>query len=291
MMLRGKTSQDPDRYPTGSLLGRLAVGLWIENYTRTGNKQPVMTKPRKPPKQIPQGKAKVKEKLADSDKLWLFINRAAELQSKRYFKEFKVLEETHPQEVTGLAGTVAKLIGTSVDEEFFISFLVAYRLFHQPSEPTYIGTIQNILTGALKGEPKALERIRQIEQEFEKGDQFLAKIYDLQGGHIKDLTEKDIFHLWLDTRYFHSDCDGLQFFYQMDENRIEESRHLFELMLQKYVRRVENYLSLAVDVLERRLLPTGFGSFTFEVVRPDEQLAENNRGRRITVSRYSLDEK
>ena len=291
MVFRVKHPQDPDRYRTGLLLGRLAVGLWIENYTRTGNKQPVMTKPRKPPKQIPQGKAKVKEKLVDSDKLWLFVNRVAELQSKRYFKEFKVLAETHLQEATGLTGTVAKLIGTSVDEEFFISFLVAYRLFHQPSEPTYIGTIQNILTRALKGEPEAFERIREIEQQFEQGDQFLAKIYDLQGGHIKDLTEKDIFHLWLDTGYFHSDCDGLQFFYQMDKKRIEECRHMFELMLQKHVIRVENYLSLAVDVLKRRLLPPGFGSFTFEVVKPDEQLAENNRGRRITVSRYSLDEK
>jgi hypothetical protein len=232
-----------------------------------GKKRRHRQQPSSPPKAV----------LSDNERIWLFVFRIAELQAKQYYKQFRVVTTKRQGEVVNYHAPV--------DEELFLSFLATYRLFHQKSEPTYIGGsgqrgIVDILRDALglANEPTLLARITAIEQEFAQRGQIEYHITGEDGNTVlKVLDEEGIFHLWMDTRYFHSDADGLQFFYQLPASTIEASRRAFELLLVPWVRRIEAHLPLVKYVLERHLLPQGRVTITFRRQHHQAEIPSNGK--------------
>ena len=153
---------------------------------------------------------------------------------------------------------------SEVEEELFAAFILTFRHFHVKNSPTAVGTIRSILdkTAKTANDSATSEEIRRIKAEFDKSISFALEPFDPNGKSIKFIEEDELFDLYLNCQYFHTDVRGAQLFYQLPASDRQKAHKVFQLSLSRYVNRLNAYLPLVVKCLNSALLPKGGFAFT-----------------------------
>ena len=183
------------------------------------------------------------------DKLVLFLMKMGELTSRTYYKRvnWHVVPSVQPISIN------------EVDEELLAAFVLTFRHFHAQESPTRISHIRSILVAVAKttGDQGTLDGIARIEEDFEKAPRLQIRPYDLKGQWLPEITEDEMFDLYFNCHYFHTDFRGARFFFQMPPEARVLNRKAFELSLFRHVRRLHSYVPLATKFLNSPALPKG----------------------------------
>jgi hypothetical protein len=110
----------------------------------------------------------------------------------------------------------------------------------------------------------ALDEIGRIKEEFDKSPSFALEPFDPSGKPIKLIEEDQMFDLYLNCHYSHTDVRGAQLFYQLPASDRQKAHKAFQLSLSRYVKRLNAYLPLVVKYLNSPLLPKGGFSVTID---------------------------
>jgi len=198
---------------------------------------------------VPTMRRKRPYELNENDRIILFLYRMTELTKRTYYKEFKW---TIPTEERSLATRI-------VDEEIFVAFLVAFRHFYSPNEPTEIGKVHSLLRlGATKLRDEAvLNELQSIKDRFDKAPVFRLDVYSEEGVVVKQIKGSEILDLYLNSRYFHTDVRGLQYFFQLSERDLQLGVDALQFCLVRYVERLRAYVPIAVKILGAKVFPKG----------------------------------
>lgn len=183
----------------------------------------------------------------ERDKLVLFLVRMDELTSRRYYKEidWKVTPE-------GLSLRAE-------DDDTFAAFLLSFRHFYAKDSPTEMGKIQGILSKVAHtlSDAGTLAALARIKQEFANGPVFRIDVFDTKGTVIEKFNNDQIFDLYINCRYFHTDPRGAEFFFKMPEPSRATCYHAFQMALIRYVRRFHDYVPIIMKFLSSSALPAG----------------------------------
>jgi len=164
--------------------------------------------------------------------------------------------------------------------------LVAFRHFYNKNEPTEIAKVHNILKlGAVKLRDDAmLGELQSIKDRFDKSPLFGLDIYSTEGVVVKRMRGSEILDLYLNSRYFHTDVKGLQYFTELPERDLERGLGVLQLCLMRYIERLKAYVPIAIRILGAKVLPKGYadaGDFGREQAanaRRSEPHSLNSRG-------------
>lgn len=183
----------------------------------------------------------------DHDKLVLFLVRMDELTSRKYYQ--KINWSITPDGM-GL---------TAVDDDLFSAFLLSFRHFYASDSPTEMGKIHGILSKVAHDsrDDGAGAELARIKQEFNKGPLFRFDVFDTKGTVIENFNNEEIFDLYINCRYFHTDPRGTEFFFKMPEPDRTTCYQMFQLALFRYVRRFHAYVPLIFKVINSRSLSVG----------------------------------
>jgi hypothetical protein len=99
--------------------------------------------------------------------------------------------------------------------------------------------------------------LARIKQKFNKGPLFRFDVFDTKGTVIENFNNEQIFDLYINCRYFHTDARGAEFFFKMPEPARTTCYHIFQLALFRYVRRFNAYVPLVVKFINSGSLPVG----------------------------------
>lgn len=187
--------------------------------------------------------------LNDSDKLALFLIRMHELLSRKYYQLAPVI----------LDPTSVQLL-QEVDEDYFAAFVLSFRHFWATNEPTEIGKIKNILQKGVKllnDSNRASGHLERVEQDFQNSFQLGVDILDGTGNFFRRCTGEQIVHVFMNSRYFHADTEGFQFFYQLPARYQTSIQNVFRASLARYTERLKGYLPVVAVILESGIFHKG----------------------------------
>jgi hypothetical protein len=183
----------------------------------------------------------------ERDKLVLFLVRMDELTNRKYYKEidWKVTPK-------GLSLRAA-------DDDTFAAFLLSFRHFYANDSPTEMGKIHGILSKVAHtvNDAGTLAELAKIKVEFAKGPVFRFDVFDTKGTVIEKFDNDQIFDLYINCRYFHTDPRGAEFFFKMPEPSRTTCYHAFQMALIRYVRRFHAYVPIIMKFLSSSALPPG----------------------------------
>jgi hypothetical protein len=139
----------------------------------------------------------------ERDKLVLFLVRMDELANRRYYKEIDW--NVSPGGVSLRAA----------DDDTFAAFLLSFRHFYASDSPTEMGKIHGILCKVAHtlSDAGTLAELARIKQEFTKGPVVRIDVFDTRGTTIEKFDNDQIFDLYINCRYFHTDPRGAEFFF------------------------------------------------------------------------------
>jgi hypothetical protein len=170
-----------------------------------------------------------------------------ELTSRKYYKEidWRVI----PQGLSLKA----------VDDDTFAAFLLSFRHFYANDSPTEMGRIHGILSKVAHtfSDVAMVAELAKIKQEFAKGPIFRIDVFDTKGTVNEKFNNEQIFDLYINCRYFHTDPRGAEFFFKMPEPSRTTCYHAFQMALIRYVRRFHAYVPIIMKVLNSSALPPG----------------------------------
>jgi hypothetical protein len=183
----------------------------------------------------------------ERDKLVLFLWRMHEFTNRRYYKE------------TDWKVTTGALSLKVTDDDTFAAFLLSFRHFYANDSPTEMGKIHGILSKVAhtSGDAGTLAELVKIKQEFAKGPLLRIDIFDTKGTVIEKFKNDQIFDLYINCRYFHTDPRGAEFFFKMPERSRTTCYHAFQMALIRYIIRFHAYVPIIVRFLDSSALPQG----------------------------------
>ena len=183
----------------------------------------------------------------DHDKLVLFLVRMDELTSRKYYR--KIDWSVTPE------GMRLKV----VDDDLFAAFLLSFRHFYGSDSPTEMGKIHGVLSKVAHNsrDDGAVAELARIKQDFNNGPLFGFDVFDTKGTVIEKFNNEQIFDLYINCRYFHTDPRGAEFFFKMPEPDRTTCYQMFQLALLRYLRRFHAYVPLILKVINSRSLPMG----------------------------------
>jgi hypothetical protein len=183
----------------------------------------------------------------DRDKLALFLVRMKELTGRKF----------HGQ--VDWSATPEGMTVPKADDDIFAAFLLSFRHFYANDSPTEMGKIHGILSRVAHtlGDSATVSELARIKVEFGKGPLFRFDVFDTAGKVIHEFRDEEIFDLYINCHYFHTDPRGAEFFFKMPEPSRTNCNHAFQLALFRYVRRFHAYVPLVVKVLMSSVLPVG----------------------------------
>ncbi len=208
----------------------------------------------------------------DRDKLALFLVRMKELTGRKFHEQ-----------VDWSAAPEGMTVGKA-DDDIFAAFLLSFRHFYANDSPTEMGKIHGILSRVAHGlgDSATITELGRIKLEFAKGPLFRFDVFDTGGTVIHKFHDDEIFDLYINCHYFHTDPRGAEFFFKMPEPSRTNCNHAFQLALFRYVRRFHAYVPLVVKVLMSSALPVGRFNVT-----PVNQGQQNTVGVLVSVPKPS----
>jgi|HubBroStandDraft_1064217.scaffolds.fasta_scaffold89040_3 hypothetical protein len=183
----------------------------------------------------------------DRDKLAFFLMRISELATRKYYQQFDW--KTIPSALTFQAA----------DDDSFAAFILTFRHFYANDSPTAMGKIHGILARTAKtlNDLETIKELARIKEAFDKGPLLRLDVFDTKGTIIEKFSNEQIFDLYLNCRYFHTDPRGAEFFFKMPEPYKTECHKAFQLALLRYVNRFHAYVPITLKVLKSTALPVG----------------------------------
>jgi hypothetical protein len=184
----------------------------------------------------------------ESDKLLLFLYRMSQLESRTYIKE---LRPRLPDDLEFQEPNV----------ELFDAFMLTFRHFYASNEPTCLDSIHAVLVRGAKvsANEDMVKALVEIREAFSKSPRYRIDVYDKDPSIIHTrLTNDELFDLYINCLYFHTDVRGGGFFFQLPEADRARCHKVFQLSLVKYIKRLRAYVPLAASTLNARIFPHGY---------------------------------
>jgi hypothetical protein len=200
----------------------------------------------------------------DSDKIILFLYRMSQLESRTYVKELR-------------KRSADSLEFPDPNVELFDAFILTFRHFYSTNEPTFIDSIHAILSKSARTSKndEVMKALISIKEAFEKAPKYRIHIYDANPSDVHTrMTDQELFDLYINCHYFHTDARGGGLFFQLPEPHRTKCNKVFQLSLVKYINRLRSYVPLAASLLNSGLLPQGIfhtkeqGKYPFHFIFP-----------------------
>lgn len=218
------------------------------------------------------------------DTLILFIIRLLDLQSKRYYREYKPPEPKIHWNEDETSITKVEIIETNVDSEYFISYLSVVRQFWANNDALNIHRIKGILLDAARRlqDSDLKERVKRLDKAFrERWNNGRYTYCDHTGNELVSFSHHELVNFWFNTVYFHtvpSDLEKAVPLFEWDGLR-KWSRSSFEVYLHDLVRYVEDIGSEIMKILWKGCFPKGKLHRLLEMYVPLSTYIEERRRR------------
>jgi hypothetical protein len=102
-----------------------------------------------------------------------------------------------------------------------------------------------------------VERLDNIKKDFTSAMQLMMVVGDENRKPIKHVTEQELFDVYLNSKYFHSDSRGFQYFYQYPQSAQQTMAKIFQFGLARYVLRLKAYMPIVARTVDAGLVPLG----------------------------------
>jgi hypothetical protein len=172
----------------------------------------------------------------------------SELESRTYVKELR------PRQADNLEFA-------NPNVELFDAFMLTFRHFYASNEPTFIDSVHAVLARAAKESSNndMMNELGGIREAFDKSPRYRIDVYDKDPSVIHTrLTDDELFDLYINCLYFHTDVRGGGFLFQLPEADRARCHKVFQLSLVRYIKRLRAYVPPAASTLNAGIFPLGY---------------------------------
>lgn len=195
--------------------------------------------------------------LNDHDRLVLFLHRLEELKKRRYYDRF------------GKQITREESDNLLMDDDALAAYMLSFRHFQATGSPIFIDRIHQILVSwsRIAKDEETATQLRDIRAN--RGGSIVLEVHDMQKRPVREIKEDELFKLYLNGHFFHTDEHALQFFYQLPREALTKAKVAFQFILGKRTSRILAYYPLVLKALASKKLKPGV--FTTEILHAGEE--------------------